>query len=532
MFLVVLVIAFTVFENPIGIGQTGIAELRSKAQGVARLGIVHAGVDTVVVNKTETIVAQIANVVCIRVYEGRLRQTKHIGRGDVAICIALGPTVVAKVVGIAHIGHVKFSRETLEEVHIGVEADVQTIERVVFGRGLCVGISQREVVHGHVVTTLYADTIVLRNGSAVKILGPVRIVVELLVVKVGGIFVEEGDDHRRGKTVSSRRGAEELSKVVSILTGVHHAGTLGRKFHTAESTDVDASGLRMSALGRDFQYAVSSLRTIEGGTVAKDFYTFDVFGIDEVEDIVIETVVQRGATVLHVPNDSVDNDKRLCIGVERVDAIDEHGCTLGRKSTTIDGTDRGIEVVLDISFGRNTAGFDRGILRFVENGGAVVIEREEFAVVEIGIGGDTVVKSYLNGIVSVGGDEKRGDVFGYAELVGAFFVGECRIKFIAERLYANTGERLARSGIINHTGDFLHLVLRKLTTRRYLIGGGSGGGAVGYFAGLRLKCTGRRQNHQRHSTTKGGLLHVVAAISWIHNLVCYISAGISCRDRV
>ena len=188
----------------------------------------------------------------------------------------------------------------------------------------------------------------------------------------------------------------------------------------------------MSALGRDFQYAVSSLRTIEGGTVAKDFYTFDVFGIDEVEDIVIETVVQRGATVLHVPNDSVDNDKRLCIGVERVDAIDEHGCTLGRKSTTIDGTDRGIEVVLDISFGRNTAGFDRGILRFVENGGAIVIEREEFTVVEIGIGGYPVVESYLNGIVSVGGDEKRGDMFGYTELVGAFFIGKRRIKFIAE----------------------------------------------------------------------------------------------------
>ena len=72
----------------------------------------------------------------------------------------------------------------------------------------------------------------------------------------------------------------------------------------------------MSALGRDFQYAVSSLRTIEGGTVSEDFYTFDVFGIDEVEDIVIETVVQRGATVLHIPNDSVDNDKRLRIGVE------------------------------------------------------------------------------------------------------------------------------------------------------------------------------------------------------------------------
>ena len=196
LLLVVLVVAFTVFENPIGIGQTGIAELRSKAQGVTRLGIVHAGVDTIVVNKAETVVAQIANIVGVRVYEGRLRQTKHIGRGDVAICIALGPTVVAKVVGIAHIGHVQFGRETLEEVHIGVEADVQTIERVVFGRGLCVGISQREVVHGHVITTLYADTIVLRNGSAVKILGPVRIIVELLVVKVGGIFVEEGDDHR------------------------------------------------------------------------------------------------------------------------------------------------------------------------------------------------------------------------------------------------------------------------------------------------------------------------------------------------
>ena len=188
----------------------------------------------------------------------------------------------------------------------------------------------------------------------------------------------------------------------------------------------------MSALCRDFQHAIGALRTIEGSTVAKDFYTFDVFGIDEVEDVVIETVVQRGAAVLHVPNDTIDNDKRLRIGVERVDAIDKHGCALGRKSTTVDGTDRSIEVVLDISFGRNTAGFNRGILRFVENRGAVVIEREEFTVVEIGIGGYPVVESYLNSIVSVGGDEKRGDMFGYAELVGTFFVGKRRIKFIAE----------------------------------------------------------------------------------------------------
>ena len=189
-------------------------------------------------------------------------------------------------------------------------------------------------------------------------------------------------------------------------------------------------------------------------------------------------------------------------------------------------------MVLNIGFWRNAAGFVGCEFGFVQDGGTIVIKRGKLAIIEISICRNSSMKPHLHGIVTVGRDIERSDVFGYANFVGTFFVSERRIKFVAERLYANTGKGVARSGIINHTGDFLHLILRKLTTRRYLIFGGSGGGAVGDFAGLGLKCTSRRQNHQRHSATKGGLLHIVAAISWIHNLVCYISAGISCRDRV
>ena len=69
LLLIVLVVTFAVLEDPIGIGQTGIAELRSKHQGIVRLIVIHTGVHTVIVYKSETVVAQIAHVVGIGVNE-------------------------------------------------------------------------------------------------------------------------------------------------------------------------------------------------------------------------------------------------------------------------------------------------------------------------------------------------------------------------------------------------------------------------------------------------------------------------------
>ena len=314
--MIVLVVAFTVFKDPIGVGQTGVTELRCERQGVVRLRIVHTGVHAIIVHQSEAVVTQVAYIVSIGINEGGLRQTEDVGGGDVAVCIALCPSVVTEVVSVAHIGHVQFGGEALEEIHIGVEADVQAVECVVLGRGLCIGVTQREVIHGDIVTTLHTYAIVLRNGGAVKILCPIGIVMELLIIQVTGIFVQEGDDHRRGKLISTRGGAEELCQVVAVLTGVHHARALGRKFYSSERTDVDAGGLRMSALGGDFQHTVGALCTIDGRTVAEHFYTFDIFRIDQIEDVVIETVVQSGTSVLHIPNHSIDNHERLCIGIE------------------------------------------------------------------------------------------------------------------------------------------------------------------------------------------------------------------------
>ena len=316
MLLVVLVVTFAVFEDPIGVGQTGVAELRCERQGVVRFGVVHTGVHAIIVYQSDFVVTQVAYIISIGINEGRLRQTEDVGRRDVAICIALCPSIVAKIVGITHISHVQLGGEAFEETHIGIEADVQTIKVVVLGRSLCVGITQREVIHGDIVTTLHTYAIVLRNGGAVKILCPIGIVMELLIIQVTGIFVQEGDDHRRGKLISTRGGAEELCQVVAVLTGVHHARALGRKFYSSERTDVDAGGLRMSALGGDFQHTVGALCTIDGRTVAEHFYTFDIFWIDQIEDVVIETVVQSGTSVLHIPNHSIDNHERLCIGIE------------------------------------------------------------------------------------------------------------------------------------------------------------------------------------------------------------------------
>ena len=44
---------------------------------------------------------------------------------------------------------------------VAVETDVQAVEAILLGCALAVGITQREVVHTHIITTLHVDAVVL-----------------------------------------------------------------------------------------------------------------------------------------------------------------------------------------------------------------------------------------------------------------------------------------------------------------------------------------------------------------------------------
>ncbi len=142
--------------------------------------------------EAELVVTQIAYVVCVRINEGALNKTEYIGRGDVLGRIILCPTVVTEVIGITDITHIKGCSKAAPKVNIGIETDVQTVEVSLLCCSIALGITEREVVHCHVITTLYTNAIVLGKTVLIEIALPVCLVVVLLVVKIVGIFIEEG----------------------------------------------------------------------------------------------------------------------------------------------------------------------------------------------------------------------------------------------------------------------------------------------------------------------------------------------------
>ena len=356
LLLVVFVLAFAIGQNPIGIGQTFKSKLLGKEEGVVGSGIVQTSQNFVGMLQTETVVAHITNIVGIGVNKRSLNQAEDIGGRDILSGIAFCPTIVAQVVGVAHITHIQTGGESFKKFHIGIEADVEAVEVIVFGGCFTLSVTQRKVVHRHLVTSLHAHAIVLREGRSVKVFLPIGIVMVLLVEKVIFVLVEERNGHRRGQQVGILRCAQELGQIVAILIGIHHRELRGNLLYPTISTDIDARCHRLASLGGDAQNTIGTFRTIEGGTIAEHLYGFNIFGVNQIEYIVDETIVNGGTIILHVPNHAIDNYQGLCIGIERIDTIEQHHRPLSELSATIDGAQRGIECVFEISLNGDGAG--------------------------------------------------------------------------------------------------------------------------------------------------------------------------------
>ena len=65
----------------------------------------------------------------------------------------------------------------LEHVNIRIETNVQTIHIIVLQYTLSTIISQCEEIAGHLITSLYRNTIILRESLTVDDIVPIRIVI-------------------------------------------------------------------------------------------------------------------------------------------------------------------------------------------------------------------------------------------------------------------------------------------------------------------------------------------------------------------
>ena len=124
------------------------------------------------------------NKVSIRTNERSLDKTQNIRRTDVAHIVVFSPTVVAKIVSVTGIREVHTCYKVLEHVNISIETDVQAVEVVLSCRSIALRITQRKVIHSHIITTIYTHLIVLCKGFVIEILLPICIVVIKIVEEV------------------------------------------------------------------------------------------------------------------------------------------------------------------------------------------------------------------------------------------------------------------------------------------------------------------------------------------------------------
>ncbi len=329
----VLVFGLTILQDGHRVGQLPVV-------------ILHMGqrlAEVVLVGDVEEGVADRAARISVGREHGALHISQERGRGGCAVGVVGRRTVVAEVARLVGKACVEAHTELARELDVGVEADVQTAGAIVLQRALVVGIAQRQVVVGHVVTALHVDAVVLRDGRAVDLVLPVGVVVILGIIIIGGILVEElevGD--------GCARCAEEVGGIALELACIHHVDELGLKRDTCRQAGRDAGSHGMVAACLDEDDAVGTLGTIESRPVLQHGNLLDVGRRDVGQDVVVETVVEQSAAILLVEDDPVDDDERLGIDVERVETAEEHHVAHASRTVALHGTHIGAQTLLDL----------------------------------------------------------------------------------------------------------------------------------------------------------------------------------------
>ncbi len=280
----------------------------------------------------------------------------------------------------------------------------------------------------------------------------------------------------------------------------------------------------MTTLGGNLNDTISTFRTVESSTVAENFYLFNVFGVNEVENVVIETIVNSGTIVLHIPDDTINNNEGLCIGIQRIDTIDKHHTTLSGNTTTTYHTNGSIEFVLNLVFNGNCRGSVYCGNTTIKDVYIIFIECLEMGRIYVGIIVCISVETNLNGIIAIGGNIERSDMFGHLNGVLTVFISHRRIVTISKSLNTNTSEGLTGTCIIYSTLHLFHLVLG---SRNLFLGSRSSHFflLILCYIILREGLADAEEHKEAETCTKSGLLHHIITIICLHNLcVLYYSA--------
>ena len=389
--------------------------------------------------------------------EGRLDQREEAGRRDGTYRQVLFRTVVAQVAVDVAIGSVEAHAEVADDLDVAVQSHVEAREVVATQRSIAQGVAHREVVVGYIVTTLHVDAVVGDEGVVIDLVRPVGIIMIGIIIIIGGIAVDEFQVlHVAGKS------REHLGSIEAIVLGTHHLGLAGHQLELAVDGHVNLGGHAAVALGLDEHHTGSGLGAIDGGSVLQYGDALNIVHIQVGQDIVVISLMQHLAVVLHVGDDTVDDNQRLGVGLQTGDTADEHGVAHAQLSATRNGMDVGTQLLgyqrVDAQTGRvvevlgRTA--DTGLRgRLIDGTEGTGVE---LGVSLAGLGSD----GFLQQLIALNAHADAVDVLGYFQLVATLVVGHGGVTMIAVCLDDDTSQRLACGGIGHRATHHLHVLLR------------------------------------------------------------------------
>ncbi|OPZ98142.1 MAG: hypothetical protein BWY72_00965 [Bacteroidetes bacterium ADurb.Bin416] len=73
--------------------------------------------------------------------------------------------------------------------------------------------------------------------------------------------------------------------------------------------------------------AIGPLGSVYGRAVFNDRHLFNIIDIEVGQEVVVIAVVQHGSVILHIHEYPVDDNQRLCVGVQGVESVHEKDAT-------------------------------------------------------------------------------------------------------------------------------------------------------------------------------------------------------------
>ena len=108
----------------------------------------------------------------------------------------------------------------------------------------------------------------------------------------------------------------EIIGIQAVILTRKHTWLVWLKRYIGKDIGCNTCSHALTALGIDDDNTIGSTCTIDGSTILQNLDIADVVYINCREYIVVHTHVDRFVTLLQIPYHTINNNQRLCIGIE------------------------------------------------------------------------------------------------------------------------------------------------------------------------------------------------------------------------